>query len=66
MMPVSLASLVNRLEDRRPKTPAVAGQAEVASILKFNISYFDFATFLVEKRKYIKEYYENLKKKLFE
>ncbi|UZD23804.1 hypothetical protein PBT90_10430 [Algoriphagus halophytocola] len=34
---------------RRPITPAGAGQAEVASILKFNISYAAFASILAEK-----------------
>ncbi|WP_339868136.1 hypothetical protein [uncultured Algoriphagus sp.] len=34
----------------RPMTPALAGQAEVASTLMFNISYIAFATLLVEKR----------------
>ncbi|MFC5623427.1 hypothetical protein [Algoriphagus winogradskyi] len=37
----------------RPMTPAVAGQAEVASIFKYNRSYIAFDTLLVEKRMYI-------------
>ncbi|WP_339867152.1 hypothetical protein [uncultured Algoriphagus sp.] len=53
MMPDTFDTLLIRLEDRRPKTPAVAGQAEVASNLKFNRSYIAFATLLVEKRIYI-------------
>ncbi|UZD24058.1 hypothetical protein PBT90_11750 [Algoriphagus halophytocola] len=35
---------------KRPKTPAGAEQAEVASILKFNLSYEAFASLLAEKR----------------
>ena len=41
-MPVTLDSLLVRMDDRRPKTPALAGQAEVASIIKFNICFFAF------------------------
>ena len=50
MMPVSLDSLHVRLDERRPKNPALTGQAVVASILKFNKSYIAFASLLVEKR----------------
>ncbi|UZD22607.1 hypothetical protein PBT90_04130 [Algoriphagus halophytocola] len=40
-------------QTRSPKTPSGAGQAEVASNLKFNISYAAFAYLLAEKRIYI-------------
>ncbi len=36
----------------RPMTPALAGQAEAASILRFNISFFAFDSILAQKRIY--------------
>ncbi|SMP32827.1 hypothetical protein SAMN06265367_10870 [Algoriphagus winogradskyi] len=58
MMPVTLDSLLIKLIDLsiatgRLKTPALAGQAEVATILKVNISYIAFTTILVKRRIYI-------------
>ncbi len=47
MMPLYLFSLVCRLKDRSRKTPAVEGQAEVASTLELVNSPSTYCTFQV-------------------